>query len=159
PTWNAIGSAGAAVKLNSIIAADNTNTINSANYAQAWNWNSLTTETAMTLASSSQTTGTVLNVTGSNNAVGSTGPVASFNVTGASNAATGVMITNAGTGNSLRINDDGTTTDATPVIVDAAGRVGIGVASPTAALAIGGAGAQTTTFTPGASDITISGPD
>src|SRR6185503_3272713 len=43
-----------------------------------------------------------------------------------------MMIQNAGAGLSLRIADS--TTDATPVVVTAAGAVGIGVASPTQAL-------------------------
>jgi hypothetical protein len=40
-----------------------------------------------------------------------------------------VQVVNAGTGLSVRINDDGTTTDATPFIIDASGNVGIGAAT------------------------------
>lgn len=45
-----------------------------------------------------------------------------------------LSISNAGTGLSLRINDDGSTTDPTPFVIDAAGNVGVGTASPSYAV-------------------------
>ncbi len=59
-SWTAPGTLG--VALSSITAATATNSINSANYAQTWAWNSLTTETAMTMSSSSMTRGKILTI-------------------------------------------------------------------------------------------------
>lgn len=41
-----------------------------------------------------------------------------------------LSVINAGTGLSLRVNDDGTTTESTPFAIDASGNVGIGTTSP-----------------------------
>jgi hypothetical protein len=49
------------------------------------------------------------------------------------------IFTNAGTGNSLRVNDNGTETDASPFVIDAAGNTGIGIAIPTSLLHVAGA--------------------
>ncbi|MES2970929.1 MAG: hypothetical protein V4702_01240 [Patescibacteria group bacterium] len=56
--------------------------------------------------------------------------------TGASKS--GLLLTSAGgsSGYALRVNDDGTDTDSTPFIIDNAGNVGIGLASPTSILHI-----------------------
>jgi len=125
---------GSTPALSSLSAATTTNTLANANYAQVWNWDTLTTETAMTLGSNSQSTGTILNVTGSRDNAASTGNIAKFSATGTSNAAVPLMLTNAGTGASFRVNDDGTDTDTTPFIIDAAGNVGVGIAAPSAIL-------------------------
>ncbi|MCW2957003.1 MAG: hypothetical protein JWO69_1872, partial [Thermoleophilia bacterium] len=42
-----------------------------------------------------------------------------------------LRIVNAGNGNSVFIGDDGTSTDSTPFLIDASGRVGIGKSTPT----------------------------
>jgi len=49
-----------------------------------------------------------------------------LNISNASATIPAMMITNAGSSYALRINDDGTTTDTTPFVVDASGNVGIG---------------------------------
>jgi hypothetical protein len=121
---------GGAAALSGLTAAAATNTIANANFAQAWNWDTLTTQTAMSMGTTSGTTGTLLNLTNSFNSATSTGNVLKVAATGASNAAVPLMVTNAGTGNALRVNDDGTDTDATPFIVDASGNVGIGTTAP-----------------------------
>ena len=56
------------VPLSSITAATATNSINSANYAQTWAWNSLTTQTAMTMSSSSMTRGKILTISSASTA-------------------------------------------------------------------------------------------
>jgi hypothetical protein len=120
--------------LSGLTAATGTNTIANANHAQVWNWDTLSTETAMSLGTSSGTTGTLMNLTNSYNNASSTGNVLKLNTTGASNAAVPLMITNAGTGSSLRVNDDGTDTDPSPFVIDASGNVGIGTTAPVASL-------------------------
>ena len=48
------------------------------------------------------------------------------------------MVTNAGTGISLRVNDDGTYMDLTPFVISNAGSVGINDPSPSVALDVVG---------------------
>lgn len=134
-SWSSLSSTS---PLSSLAAAGATNTIANANFAQIWNWDTLSTQTALTLASSSLTTGSILNVTGSNNNATSTGNILKVSSAGASSAAVPVMITNVGTGHSLRINDDGTDTDSTPVVVTNSGEVGIGTTTPGYALEVNG---------------------
>lgn len=62
----------------------------------------------------------------------------------ATGAVGGLVVTNAGTGHSFRVNDDGTTTDTSPFIIDQLGRVGIGLASATYKLDVYDTGNQTT---------------
>ncbi len=116
--------------LSGLTAATATNTLANTNYAQAWNWDTLTTQIALSLGTTSGTTGTLLNLTNSFNSATSTGNVLKVAASGASNAAVPLMLTNAGTGNSLRVNDDGTDTDTTPFVIDAFGNVGIGTTAP-----------------------------
>jgi trimeric autotransporter adhesin len=131
--------------LSGLTAATGTNTIANANHTQVWNWDTLSTETAMNLGTNSGTTGTLMNLSNSYNNVSSTGNVLKLNTTGASNAAVPLMITNAGTGNSLRVNDDGTDTDTSPFVIDANGRVGIGTTAPSGPLDVRGGAAPAAT--------------
>ena len=147
-SWTAPGGISASSALSAITAAIAANTIANANFAQAWNWDTLTTETAMALGSTSITsgkllslsssatgfTGTMQDITLSGNNAANTGTLFKSTVSGAASAAVPLMITNAGTGLSLRVNDDGTDTDTTPVVVDASGNVGIGTTGPSAKL-------------------------
>ncbi|MEK7327566.1 MAG: tail fiber protein, partial [Chloroflexota bacterium] len=52
------------------------------------------------------------------------------------NSGAALNVSTAGSGLALRVNDDGTLTDSTPVVVDASGNVGIGTATPGASLDI-----------------------
>lgn len=61
----------------------------------------------------------------------------------AANSGAALNVTTAGTGFALRVNDDGTLTDSTPFIVDAAGNVGIGTTTTTATFDLTGTLAQT----------------
>jgi hypothetical protein len=93
--------------------------------------NSLTSGKGINISSSATAfTGTLLDValTGSNAA--NTGTLAKLTVSGTTSAAVPLMITNAGTGLSFRVNDDGTDTDTTAIVIDDVGRLGIGTTSP-----------------------------
>lgn len=57
-----------------------------------------------------------------------------------------VEITQAGTANAFRVNDDGTFSDTTPFVVDASGNVGIGTAAPGYKTQIIGGTGQVTLF-------------
>ena len=65
----------ASTALSGITVAAAAHTINNVNWAQTWNWNSLTTQTAMTFASSSLTTGNIVTIQNTAAAVTSTGKV------------------------------------------------------------------------------------
>jgi Protein of unknown function (DUF1566) len=143
-TLSSAASGGAA--LSSLTDATATNTIDSDNFAQVWNWSTLSTETALSLASSSQTTGSLLTLTGSNNNAASTGAVAKLNVTGASNAAVPLMVTNLGTGLTARFNDETGDADMSPTVIDASGNLGVG-AAPVTGISID-AGARTDSIRP-----------
>lgn len=66
-SWTAPGGA-APASLSSLTAATTTNSIDSSNWAQTWKWGTLTTQTALTLTTSTMTTGTLLSL--SNTATG-----------------------------------------------------------------------------------------
>lgn len=70
----------------------------------------------------------------------SAGDAAGFylNVSNAGTTVPASLIVNSGSGDSLRINDDGTTTDTTPFVVTSSGAVGIGVPTPVAAFEVKG---------------------
>ena len=61
-----IAGGAASTALSSITDATATNTIDNDNYAQVWNWNTLTTQDAMTIASTAQTTGSLLRLHSAN---------------------------------------------------------------------------------------------
>lgn len=150
------GSASAGA-LSGLTNATATASLANANFAQAWNWDTLSTQTAMKLGSSSITsgllfeasssstsmTGTIGNFALSGNNAANTGTVLKATVSGVSSAAVPLMVNNAGSGLSFRVNDDGTETDTTPFVIDNAGSVGIGTSSPAAKLELGyGSGTQ-----------------
>lgn len=139
-TWANVGSGGGGgAALSGITAATAANTINNANFAQSWGWNSLTTGNALSIGSSSMTTGSVMYLSSTRNNATTTGNVLRLDTTGASSQAVPLMISNAGTGLSLRVNDDGTITDSSPFVINNAGLVGIGTATPAAKLDVEGA--------------------
>lgn len=61
----------ATVRLDQILAATATNTINNANYAQVWNWDTLTTQSGLTLTGNAVSSGNILNITSSSTAAAS----------------------------------------------------------------------------------------
>ena len=91
--WTTLSTGGGA--LSSLTAATTTNSIDSSNWAQTWKWGTLSTQTALTLTSSSETSGTILNVSSSNPAA--TGYAGYFSQSG-TGASYGIKSTNASTG-------------------------------------------------------------
>lgn len=107
--------------------------------------NTTSTGKGINVTANALTTGNGINVSSSSAALGTSGTIGSFTLSGnnAANAGTvlkvtnsgllntgsAFMTTNAGNGSSLRINDDGTDTDASPFIIDATGNVGIGTST------------------------------
>ncbi len=90
---------GSAPRLDQIIAATAANTIANANFAQTWNWGTLTTQTAMTFGGgSAMTTGSVFNLSGGTyvhtGTVTETGSLATLNVTDSSSNTGGNPVTN-----------------------------------------------------------------
>lgn len=95
--------------------------------------NALTSGNGINIGSSSTSFGSSAslgNFTLSGSNAANAGTVLKINNSGALNTGTALMVNNAGTGKSFRVNDDGTETDATPFVVDADGKVGIGTATP-----------------------------
>ena len=105
--------------------------------AMAINANSLSSGKGLAIASTSaglSAAGVLYDVTLSGNNAANAGTVFRAASTGAANTGTVGMFSNAGTGLSLRVNDDGTDTDASPFAIDNAGNVGIGTSGPAAKL-------------------------
>ncbi|MCC7305380.1 MAG: hypothetical protein IT558_03865, partial [Alphaproteobacteria bacterium] len=114
----ATAAAGGSAKLNSILAADNTATIASGDNAILWNWATTTAgKDAFTFGETTAST-----------ASGESSILKAATL--ATSTATPLMVTNLGAANSFRVNDETGDNDATPFVIDAAGNVGIGTASP-----------------------------
>ena len=74
--WGSLASGGTA--LSSITSATAVHSFDSTNFAQTWTWNSLTTQTAFTLSSSSLTNGAILSIQNTAASATSTGQVLSI---------------------------------------------------------------------------------
>ncbi|MCC6597225.1 MAG: tail fiber domain-containing protein [Alphaproteobacteria bacterium] len=129
-SWIQLGSGGSGgAALSGITAAVAANTIGSGDYAQAWNW------TLTTAAKSAMTFGETLAAT---NGAGAQSVVKMATL--AASTAMPLWIQNAGNGLSFRVDD--AASDTTPFVIDADGKVGIGLSAPTAPLHIKGANAN-----------------
>ncbi len=106
--------------------------------------NNLTTGTAVDITSTSATSGSLLNVAQTTSTF--TGNLAAISL--GTGSGTGLAVTNGGSGYSVRVNDDGTTTDSTPIVFDAAGNVLIGGTSESLA---------NSSFTLGGEDLYVAG--
>ena len=76
--WQNISGAGGATALSGITAATAVHSFDSTSMAQTWTWNSLTTQTAFTLSSSSLTNGNILSIQNTAASATSTGKVLSI---------------------------------------------------------------------------------
>ncbi|MGI0065045.1 MAG: tail fiber domain-containing protein, partial [Nitrosopumilaceae archaeon] len=148
-----VSGAGGTTALSAVTAATAPNVIDSLNNAQTWNWSTASTQTPLAINANALTTGkglsigstatglstgTLFDVALTGNNAANTGNLIKATVSGTSAATVPIMATNAGTGLSLRINDDGTDTDSTPFAITATGDVGIGITSPTRKLDVTG---------------------
>lgn len=102
-TGTPCGSIGSSVRLNTILAANGTNDINSANFGQIWRWNSLTAGPAFTLSSNSTANSTGSRILDINNSganasasVVSSGLIVTVNKTGTTNSNIGGQFLTSG---------------------------------------------------------------
>lgn len=74
-TTGVISATGSAPTISSLLGATTTNAIDNANWAQVWTWNTLTTQTALSLSSTSATSGKLIDseITGNINSTGYAG--------------------------------------------------------------------------------------
>jgi hypothetical protein len=91
----------------------------------------ISASTAGAVLGVTQTTGSGTCITATQNATG-TGSGISVDLNNTSSTAAAVRITNLGTGDCLKV-EDSVTPDATPFVINAAGRVGIGIAADASA--------------------------
>jgi hypothetical protein len=89
-----LGSGGGA--MSAITAAAGTNSINNLNHAQTWNWNTLSSQTALTLSSSSVTSGSILSIKSTHDSATSNGSLIYLSTTGADNQTSPISISQAG---------------------------------------------------------------
>ncbi|MBK9563001.1 MAG: tail fiber domain-containing protein, partial [Micavibrio sp.] len=109
---------GGNIPLSGLTAAIAANSINNADYAQTWNWQ-LTTNDKDAFTFTENTASTA---TGHSSILKA--------ATLATSTATPLIVTNLGAGDSFVVNDETGDADASPFIVKADGKVGIGTASP-----------------------------
>ena len=122
-----VAGGGGSTALSNITAAIADNTINNGNWNQVWRWHLAGAETGFTFTESTAATG------GSNDQA----------ILGAQTLATSTAIPlaveNQGNGLSFYVADESVGSETTPFVIDAAGQVGIGIASPNEMLHLYGA--------------------
>lgn len=121
PSWQAAGGG----SLSGLTAGAATNTIDSLNFAQVWNWSTASTQSPMSISANALTTGSLLNLTTSNASVNSTNGLLYVANTGASTS-----------GMVARIQSNSTAGSGMTILNS--GNVGIGTATPGAKLEVSG---------------------
>lgn len=120
-TITCVGTGGSSYS--SLSGASSTNTIDNTNYAQTWNWSTATTQNPITMTANSLTTGSLLNLTTSNNSLNSSNGLLNIANTGTST-----------TGTVARIQSNSTAGSGLTVLAN--GNVGIGISSPSSTLQV-----------------------
>ncbi|MBX7153313.1 MAG: hypothetical protein K1X91_00005 [Bacteriodetes bacterium] len=132
-SWATPSTTATALPLSGLTAATATNSINSADYAQTWAWNSLGSTSALTLSTTStaaaSNTQTLLNISMSGANASATQTTYGMQI---ANTHTGTSSTNVG----LSVSASGGTNNYALVIPS--GNVGIGTTTPTRALDVSG---------------------
>ena len=125
PIWLTPAGGGGSSALSSFTSATATNTIDSTDFAQVWNWSTLSTQSALTISASALTTGSLLSLTTPNATVSSI------------NGLLYVANTSAGMGGIVaRIQSNSTAGSGLTVL--ASGNVGIGTSTPVSRLHVSG---------------------
>ena len=120
---NMLGGTASSLPLNGITAATAVNTIDSLNFAQAWNWSTATTQTPLSVSANALTSGAALSVTSSSNALNSTNGLLNVaNLGTSTNGTVARVLANSTAGSGL--------------YVLANGNVGVGTNAPTQALQV-----------------------
>jgi trimeric autotransporter adhesin len=109
-----------------ITGATGINAIDNTNFAQTWNWSTATTQNPMTITANALTTGSMLNLTTSNNTLNSTNGL--LNVANTGTSTTGVV---------ARIQSNSTAGSGLTVLAN--GNVGVGTTNPSTKLEVAGA--------------------
>jgi len=143
------GNAGGQVRLNRINAANGTNTINSLNFAQVWNWSTATTQIPFTWTANGLSTGSLF-VLSSTSTVGNASKLLQLTRSGANSTASKtnygsyIEITNTGT-TSTNVGEYISASGATNnyALVVNSGFTGLGTTAPTGQLDIKGVGTTT----------------
>jgi hypothetical protein len=152
-TWTTVNGSASSVALSGVTAATTTSSINSGANAITWAWNSLTSQTGLTLSSSSMAGGSILSLQDTAVAATSTGAVLviSDTTTGAGFGVYSVMTGQGNTGYAGYFTDSSTSSGWALGATGTSyfnGHVGIGTAAPTDFLDVAGAiGITTTTAT------------
>jgi len=122
--WSALGAG--SVSISALVAATGNNTIDNTNFAQTWNWSTLTTGTALTMTSSGMTTGSLVSLSASNASLNSSNGV--LYVGNGSSSTSGTV---------FKVQSNNNVAGA-GLIVRANAYVGIGTTSPVAPLSVAG---------------------
>jgi hypothetical protein len=113
---------GGSVPLSGLTAATAANTIDNLNFGQAWNWSTITTGTPLSIRANALTTGSVLELTTTNNSINSTNGILNVANNGTSTS-----------GSLVRMQANGTVTGA-GMTINTNGNTGVGTMIPTSVL-------------------------
>ena len=122
---NVIGGGSSSAPLSGLTAATSTNSIDNLNFAQTWNWSSADTPTALTVNANALTSGGLLSLRTSSTSLSSTSGL--LNVANVGTATSGVV---------ARVQSNSTAGSGLTVLAN--GNVGMGSATPSGRLEIGG---------------------
>lgn len=129
--WVAVNNGGIAAKtpISGLIDGTETNSLDSKNFAQTWDWSTANTQTPLTLRANALTTGTLLEISSSNTALNSTNGLVRIINNVAPSAATGIF---------ARLQPNNVSGSGISLLNN--GNSGFGIASPTAKIHVAESG-------------------